>query len=135
MNIVDAVEAIATQLSTGLPDNYQVYNHNPVAITTPAVLVAPGESTFDSDFDGAWTLNLAVVVLLAHNGDAAEVQRTLWEHAQPTGPISLRAIIDDIDLDDLDVDEIVATGFEAPGRFEIGGTEYPGVLVNVMVIS
>lgn len=136
MIIADVVEAIVEQLVADLPDDYQVYNHNPYAITTPAVLVAPNPSSFDEDFDGGWTLNLAVIVLLSHTGNAADVQRRLWEHAQPSGDLSLRAILDDIDLDALtDVDELVVTGFEAPGRFELGGTEYAGVQVNVEVTS
>lgn len=134
MNVADVVTGIAEHLALGLPAGYQVYDHNPMgSITTPAVIVAPNASTFDDDFDDGWTLSLAVVVLLAHTGNAPDVQRTLWAHAQPTGDLSIRELLYDLDLDD--VDEWVVSGFEAPGRFEIGGTEYPGVQVNLEVMA
>lgn len=134
MNVADVVQGIADHLALGLPAGYHVLAHNPMgAISAPAVIVAPNASTFDDDFDGAWTLNVAVIVLLAHTGNAVDVQQTLWAHAQPTGDLSIRELLDDLDLDD--VDEWVVVGFEAPGRFEIGGAEYPGVQINLEVMA
>ncbi len=136
MNIADVVSTLVEGLVVGLPDDYQVYDHNPVVVTAPAVIVAPSAATYDEDFDDSWTLPIGIVVLLPQSSDTAEVQRRLWAHAQPTGELSIRSIVDGLDLEDVaGVDDWHVTGYEAPGRYEIGQTEYAGVQVNLEVMS
>jgi hypothetical protein len=108
----------------------RVYDTAPETIEPPAATVFLGSATVNDDFDGAYTVSWSIVLLVSRAADDSRAQRALDS--------TINDVVDAIDADNTlggVVDSADVAGWDDPGTFTYGETDYIGTAVTVETIG
>ena len=128
MNLADIRAGIASALEG---NGLRVYDTVPAKIEPPAAAIALAEGQASQDFDGAFEVAWAVVVLLTRTDDS-RAQRALDDVLSTDG---IHAWFDADQTLGGTVDYCRVVSWAQPGTYDYGGTSYVGVEVAVETLA